>query len=139
MRSTIHDCQLIELPRVYDRRGSLTYIYNNEHIPFNIERTFFTYDVPGGEDRGAHAHKETQQFLVSVMGAFEVKINDGREDKIIRLERAFYGLYIPTMIWAEQINFSSGGICLVVASTEYREHEYLRDYHEFLNLKRWNY
>ena len=138
MKTTIHDCKLIELPRKYDRRGSLTYIYNSEHIPYDIQRTFFTYDVPGGEDRGAHAHVETEQFLVSAMGAFEVRIDDGRERDVIRLERAFYGLYIPTMIWAEQIRFSSGGICLVMASSPYKETEYVRDYQEFLTLKNWN-
>jgi dTDP-4-dehydrorhamnose 3,5-epimerase-like enzyme len=138
MKTTIHDCKLIELPREYDRRGSLTYIYNGEHIPFNIERTFFTYDVPGGEDRGAHAHQETEQFLISAMGAFEVRIDDGRKQDVIRLERAYYGLYIPTMIWAEQIRFSSGGICLVMASSPYKETEYVRDYQEFLTLKNWS-
>lgn len=138
MKTTIQDCKLIELPRKYDRRGSLTYIYNNEHIPFDIQRTFFTYDVPGGEDRGAHAHQETEQFLVSAMGAFEVRINDGSNQDVIRLERAFYGLYIPTMIWAEQIRFSSGGICLVMASSLYKETEYVRDYKDFLKLKNWS-
>lgn len=138
MKTTIHDCKLIELPREYDRRGSLTYIYNGEHIPFNIERTFFTYDVPGGEDRGAHAHQETEQFLISAMGAFEVRIDDGLEQDVIRLERAYYGLYIPTMIWAEQIRFSSGGICLVMASSPYKEVEYVRDYKEFITLKKWS-
>lgn len=138
MKTTIHDCKLIKLPREYDRRGSLTYIYNSEHIPFDIQRTFFTYDVPGGEDRGAHAHQETEQFLVSAMGAFEVRIDDGRETDIVRLERAFYGLYIPTMVWAEQIRFSSGGICLVMASSPYNEAEYVREYQDFLNLKKWS-
>jgi dTDP-4-dehydrorhamnose 3,5-epimerase-like enzyme len=138
MKTTIHDCKLIQLPRMYDLRGSLTYIYNKEHIPFDIQRTFFTYDVPGGEDRGAHAHQETEQFLVSAMGAFEVRIDDGLENDVIRLERAFYGLYIPTMIWAEQIRFSSGGICLVMASSFYKETEYVRDYKDFLMLKNWS-
>ena len=138
MKTTIHDCKLVELPREYDRRGSLTYIYNSEHIPFDIQRTFFTYDVPGGEDRGAHAHQETEQFLVSAMGAFEVRIDDGRERDVIRLERAFYGLYIPTMVWAEQIRFSSGGICLVLASSPYKGSEYVRDYEEFIRLKKWS-
>ncbi|NCB94836.1 MAG: WxcM-like domain-containing protein [Clostridia bacterium] len=135
MKTTIEDCKLINLPRVYNITGSLTYIYNSEHIPFSISRTFFTYDVPGGEDRGAHAHQETEQFLVSAMGAFEVRLNDGCNQKIIRLERAFYGLYIPVMIWAEQIRFSSGGICLVMASSPYKESEYVRDYQEFIRLK----
>ena len=138
MKTTINDCKLIELPRMRDRRGSLTYIYNSEHIPFDIQRTFFTYDVPGGEDRGAHAHQETEQFLISAMGAFEVRIDDGREKDVVRLERAFYGLYIPTMIWAEQICFSSGGICLAMASSPYKESEYVRDYQDFLKLKNWS-
>jgi len=137
MKTTIHDCRLIQLPRMYDRRGSLTYVYNNEHVPFEIQRTFFTYDVPGGEDRGAHAHQEIEQFLVSAMGAFEVRIDDGRETDVIRLERAFYGFYIPTMIWAEQLRFSSGGICLVMASAPYKETEYVRDYENFVKLKNW--
>ena len=137
-KTTIHDCRLIELPRIYDRRGSLTYIYNSEHIPFDIQRTFFTYDVPGGEDRGAHAHQETEQFLISAMGAFEVRINDGLKQDVIRLERAYYGLYIPTLIWAEQIRFSSGGICLAMASSPYKEEEYVRDYQEFLKIKNWS-
>jgi dTDP-4-dehydrorhamnose 3,5-epimerase-like enzyme len=135
MKTTVDDCKMIELPRKYDRRGSLTYIYNNEHIPFDIQRTFFTYDVPGGADRGAHGHLETEQFLVSAMGAFEVRVDDGLEQKEFRMERAFYGLYIPTMIWAEQIRFSSGGICLVMASTPYKEGDYVRDYQEYLELK----
>jgi len=137
MKTTIRNCKIIELPRKYDRRGSLTYIYNNEQIPFSIQRTFFTYDVPGGEDRGAHAHQEAQQFLISAMGAFEVRIDDGRESDVIRLERAFYGLYIPTMVWAEQLRFSSGGICLVMASSPYKESEYVRSYDDFLKLKNW--
>ena len=136
MSTTIHDCKLIKLPQMYDRRGSLTYIYNSVHIPFDIQRTFFTYDVPGGEDRGAHAHQETEQFLVSAMGAFEVRVDDGQDKHIFRLERAYYGLYIPTMIWAEQIRFSSGGICLVMASTPYKEKEYVREYDHYLKLKR---
>ena len=136
MKTTINDCKLINLPRMYDQRGSLTYIYNGVQIPFGIQRTFFTYDVPGGEDRGAHAHQETEQFLVSAMGAFDVRIDDGKNSDVIRLERAFYGLYIPTMIWAEQLKFSSGGICLVMASLPYEEKEYIRDYHDFLKLKK---
>lgn len=135
MKTSILDCKLIELPKMYDLSGSLTYIYNNVHIPFDIQRTFFTYDVPGGEDRGAHAHRETEQFLVSAIGAFDVRIDDGYRKDIIRLERAYYGLYIPIMIWAEQIKFCSGGICLVMASSFYKEQEYIRDYDEFLRLK----
>lgn len=135
MNTTIDECRLIELPREYDPRGSLTYVYGEKHVPFRIRRTFFTYDVPGGEDRGAHAHREIEQFLVSAMGAFDVVLDDGRKTKTVRLERAFYGLYIPPMIWAKQARFSSGGICLVLTSAAYSEAEYIRDYKEFIDLK----
>ena len=137
MKTTIHDCKLIELPRMYDRRGSLTPIYNRQQVPFDIVRTYYLYDVPGGESRGGHAHKELQQLIISVMGAFEVVLDDGREQKKVRLERAYYGLYVPRMIWRELINFSSGANCLVLASLPYVEEEYLRDYQNFLNLKDW--
>ncbi len=135
MKTTIHDCMLIELPRMYDRRGSLTSIYNQEHIPFDIVRTYYLYDVPGGENRGGHAHKELQQLIVSVMGAFDVVLDDGLNKKTVRLERAYYGLYVPRMIWRELINFSSGAICLVLASLPYMEEEYIRDYEDFLTLE----
>jgi dTDP-4-dehydrorhamnose 3,5-epimerase-like enzyme len=134
--TTIHDCKLIELPRMYDRRGSLTYIYNSEHIPFDIARTYYLYDVPGGESRGGHAHRELQQLIVAVMGAFDVILDDGEEKKTVRLERAYYGLYIPRQIWRELINFSSGANCLVLASMPYDEDEYIRHYNIFLQIKR---
>jgi dTDP-4-dehydrorhamnose 3,5-epimerase-like enzyme len=135
-RNTIHDCKLIELPRMYDRRGSLTPIYNQEHIPFDIVRTYYLYDVPGGESRGGHAHRELQQLIVAVMGAFDVILDDGEEKKTVRLERAYYGLYIPRQIWRELINFSSGANCLVLASMPYDEAEYIRTYEDFLQVKR---
>ena len=135
MKSTIHDCKLIELPRMYDRRGSLTPICNQKQIPFDIVRTYYLYDVPGGESRGGHAHKELQQLIISVMGAFDVVLDDGREKKTVRLERAYYGLYVPRQIWRELINFSSGANCLVLASLAYDEKEYIRDYDEFLKVK----
>lgn len=135
-KTTIHDCKLIELPRMYDRRGSLTYIYNSEHIPFDIVRTYYLYDVPGGESRGGHAHRELQQLIVAVMGAFDVILDDREEKKTVRLERAYYGLYIPRQIWRELINFSSGANCLVLASMPYDEAEYIRHYNTFLQIKR---
>ncbi len=138
MKTTIHDCKLIKLPRRYDRRGSLTAISNQEQIPFDIVRTYYLYDVPGGESRGGHAHKELQQLIISVMGAFDVELDDGQEKKIIRLERAYYGLYVPRLIWRELINFSSGANCLVLASLPYIENEYVRDYQEFLKFKNEN-
>ncbi len=134
--TTIHDCKLIELPRMYDRRGSLTYIYNSDHIPFDIVRTYYLYDVPGGESRGGHAHTELQQLIVAVMGAFDVILDDGTEKKTVRLERAYYGLYVPRQIWRELINFSSGANCLVLASMSYEEAEYIRNYDTFTEIKR---
>lgn len=133
--TTIHDCKLIELPRMYDRRGSLTPICNQKQIPFDIVRTYYLYDVPGGESRGGHAHKELQQLIISVMGAFDVVLNDGREQKTVRLERAYCGLYVPRQIWRKLINFSSGANCLVLASLAYDEKEYIRVYDEFLKVK----
>ncbi len=135
MKTTIHDCKLIELPRKYDRRGSLTPITNQGQIPFDIVRTYYLYDVPGGESRGGHAHRELQQLIMSVMGAFDVVLDDGSDKKTVRLERAYYGLYVPRQIWRELINFSSGAICLVLASMPYEEAEYIRDYDTFIQEK----
>lgn len=133
--TTVDDCRRIDLPRLYDRRGSLTPIYNQEHIPFDIVRTYYLYDVPGGESRGGHAHRFLQQLIVSVMGAFDVVLTDGSKRKIVRLDRAYFGLYVPRLIWRELVNFSSGGICLVLASLCYDANEYVRDYEEFLQLR----
>jgi hypothetical protein len=132
MRTSIHDCKVINLPKISERKGALTPIYGREHIPFEIQRVFYLYDVPGGEGRGAHAHKTLHQFIVSVMGAFDVVMDNGFESKRIRLDRAYYGLYIPPMIWAHEENFSSGGICLVLASAHYDEADYIRDYATFV-------
>jgi dTDP-4-dehydrorhamnose 3,5-epimerase-like enzyme len=133
--TTVNDCKTMNLPRIYDRRGSLTPIYNQEHIPFDIVRTYYLYDVPGGESRGGHAHRQLQQLIISIMGAFDVVLDDGSSKRTVRLERAFYGLYVPHMIWRELTSFSSGGICLVLASLPYDAAEYIRDYGEFLQLK----
>ncbi len=133
--TTVNDCKIMNLPRIYDRRGSLTAIYNQLHIPFDVVRTYYLYDVPGGESRGGHAHKQLQQLIVSVMGAFDVVLDDGSNKKTVRLERAYYGLYVPRLIWRELINFSSGGICLVLASLPYDAQEYIRDYGEFIQCK----
>ena len=135
MSTTISDCHVMNLPRIYDVRGSLTAISNRQEIPFQIKRTYHLYDVPGGAKRGGHAHRELQQLIISVMGAFDVVLDDGRDKKTVRLDRAYYGLYVPAMIWRELINFSSGGICLVLASDLYKEHEYIRDYGQFCRLK----
>lgn len=135
MRTTIHDCKVIDLPKISERKGAITPIYGQEHVPFQIERIYYLYDVPGGESRGGHAHKGLQQLIVSVMGAFDVILDDGHDRKKVHLDRAYYGLYIPTMIWRELENFSSGGICLVLASAAYDASDYIRDYQEFLNTK----
>jgi hypothetical protein len=132
MKMSVHDCKLIDLPKISERKGAITPIYSQEHIPFEIKRVFYLYDVPGGEGRGAHAHKTLHQFIIAVMGAFEVVMDDGHETKRVRLDRAYHGLHVPPMIWAHEENFSSGGICLVLASTPYDESDYIRDYNEFI-------
>ena len=134
--TTINDCRQIDLPKMSERKGALTPIYGQEHVPFEISRVYYLYDVPGGESRGGHAHQELQQLLVSIMGAFDVVLDDGQRRKTIRLERAYYGLYIPQMIWRELINFSSGGICLVLTSLPYSEQDYIRGYDDYLVCKR---
>ncbi len=129
---TIDDCRMIDLPKISNRRGNITPVEGGNHIPFDIERVYYLYDAPGGAIRGGHAHKQLQQMIVSVMGAFDVVLDDGHNKKTVRLDRAYFGLYIPTMIWRELENFSSGGICLVLASLPYDESDYFRNYDEFL-------
>jgi hypothetical protein len=130
---TVFDCNIIKLNKISDRKGNITPIENNKDIPFGIKRVFYIYDIPGGESRGAHAHKECHQFLVAASGSFEVSLNDGRVERIVQLNRPFIGLHIPPGIWASEINFSSGSICLVMASHEYNEKDYLRNYEDYLN------
>ncbi|MCD4825283.1 MAG: FdtA/QdtA family cupin domain-containing protein [Phycisphaerae bacterium] len=133
--TTVDDCRLIDLPKISARQGNLTPVEGNKDIPFAIERVYYLYDVPGGEARGGHAHKELQQVIVSILGSFDVILDDGRSRKIVRLDRAYYGLYMPRMIWRELENFSSGAICLVLASRLYDENDYIRDYEIFLKEK----
>lgn len=134
--SCINDCRIIELPKISNRLGNITPVEGHHNIPFDIARVYYLYDVPGGSMRGGHAHKELQQLIVAVMGAFDVVLDDGMNKKTVRLDRAYYGLYIPTMIWRELENFSSGGICLVLASLPYDENDYYRDYDNFLKAKK---
>ena len=134
--NTIADCSLIELPKIKNRAGNITAIENNINIPFGVSRVFYLYDIPGGEDRGAHAHKECHQFLVAASGSFEVQLDDGNEKKTVMLNQPYRGLHIPPGIWASEINFSSGSICLVLASHNYDESDYIRDYKEFLVYKK---
>ena len=131
--STVFDCTLIYLPQIGNRSGHITPVNNNIEIPFEIKRVFYLYDIPGGESRGAHAHKECHQFLVATSGSFEVLLDDGKTKRQIMLNRPNVGLHIPPMIWASEMNFSAGSICLVLASHLYDELDYIRTYHDFIN------
>lgn len=132
---TVFDCNLLHFKAIGDRNGHITVVNNNVEIPFVIKRIFYLYDIPGGESRGAHAHKECHQFLVAASGAFEVLLDDGTTMRQVQLNRPDIGLHIPPGIWASEINFSSGAICLVLASNEYDEKDYFRVYSEFLQYK----
>lgn len=129
---TVYDCSIIELPRIENRAGNITPVQGMVNIPFDIKRVFYSYDIPGGEARGAHAHKECHQFLVAASGSFEVVLDDGRNKRTVLLNRPFYGLHVPPGIWAAEQGFSSGSICLVLASECFTEDDYIRDYDEFI-------
>ncbi|MBS4044361.1 MAG: WxcM-like domain-containing protein [Chitinophagaceae bacterium] len=134
-RNTVFDCNLIYLPRIENRAGNITPIHNNIEVPFDIKRIFYLYDIPGGESRGAHAHKECHQFLVAASGSFDILLDDAKSKRLVQINRPYIGLHIPPGIWASEINFSSGSICLVLASHHYDEGDYLRDYDDYLNFK----
>jgi len=129
---SISDCRIIDLPKVTDARGNLTFVEGGRHIPFEIKRVYYLYDVPGGAERGGHAHKALSQMIVAMSGSFDVVIDDGREKKRIHLNRSYFGLYLCPMIWRELDNFSSGAVCLVLASEFYDESDYYRNYDAFL-------
>lgn len=132
MSNRLDSCTLIELPKINDPRGNLTYIEGNKQIPFNIERVYYLYDVPGGSERGGHAHKELHQLIVAMSGSFDIVLDDGKEKRRIHLNRPYVGLYVCPMIWRELDNFSSGSVCMVLASNCYDESDYYRDYGKFL-------
>jgi hypothetical protein len=132
----LDNCKIIELPKVNDIRGNLTFIEGNEHVPFDIKRVYYLYDVPGGEKRGGHAHKSLKQFIIAASGSFDVILDDGNDRKRFHLNRSYYGLYVPTMIWRELDNFSSGSVCVVLASEHFSEEDYIRNYEEFKKLVR---
>lgn len=132
MSTTIHDCKQIDLKKIADPRGNLTFIEGGRDIPFEIKRVYYLYDVPGGAERGGHAHKDLQQLVVAMSGSFDVILDDGYEKKRVHLNRSYFGLYIPQMIWRELDNFSSGSVCMVLASNYYEESDYYRDHVDFL-------
>ena len=136
MKTSVSDCSVIEVPKIENRSGNLTSIQNSIEIPFDIKRIFYLYDIPGGKDRGAHAHIECHQFLIAGSGSFDVLLDDGKSKKLVTLNQPYKGLHIPPGIWASEINFSSGSICLVLASHKYEESDYIRGYKEFLEYKK---
>ena len=125
------DAHIINLPKFLDRRGNLSFIEENNHIPFKIERAYWIYDVPGGEARGGHAYKENQEFIVALSGSFDVMLDDGVEQKVFSLNRSYYGLYVPKGFWREINNFSTNSLALILSSTEYDKYDYIYDYNEF--------
>lgn len=125
---------IIQLSKVHDVRGNLSFIEENGHIPFAIKRSFWIYDVPGGEQRGGHAYRETEEFIVALSGSFDVVLDNGVEKKTYHLNRSYYGLYVPKMMWREMNNFSTNSLALVLSSTKYDESDYIRDYDQFKNL-----
>ncbi|GHT39689.1 hypothetical protein AGMMS49965_06420 [Bacteroidia bacterium] len=132
----IRESQIIQLPKILDRRGNLSFIEGENHIPFAIRRTHWIYDVPGGEKRGGHAYKVCQEFIVALSGSFDVIVNDGKEEKTYHLNRSYYGLYIPAMIWRQMENFSTNSLALVLSSTKYDAGDYIRDFSLLKELKK---
>lgn len=129
-------CRIIDLPKIADPRGNLTFVESNRHIPFSLARVFYLYDVPGGANRAGHALKRCEQFLIAMSGSFDVTLDDGTRKEVFHLNRSYYGLYIPPMIWREIDNFSSGAVCLALASHYYDADDYYRDYDAFLKAVR---
>lgn len=130
---SIEHCRIIDLPRIQDPRGNLTFIEGSQHVPFDIARVYYLYDVPGGAERGGHGHKEMQQFIIAMSGSFDVVLDDGYKRVRYHLNRSYYGLYVCPMIWREIDNFSSGSVCMALASTRYDEADYYRDYDQFVS------
>src|SRR5947209_7358930 len=128
----LSECKMIDLPKIADPRGNLTFLEAGRHIPFAIKRVFYLYDVPGGAERAGHALKKCEQFLIAMSGSFDVLAYNGKEKQRIHLNRSYNGLYLPPMVWREMDNFSSGSVCLVLASEPYNEGDYYRDYREYL-------
>ncbi|MFQ5921375.1 MAG: FdtA/QdtA family cupin domain-containing protein [Anaerolineales bacterium] len=132
----LENCRLIDLPKISDPRGNLTFVEGGRHIPFEIKRVYYLYDVPGGAERAGHAHKSLEQVLISMSGSFDITLDDGDAKKTYHLNRSYYGLYVPPMIWRVIDNFSSGAVCLVLASDYFDEEDYYRDHAEFVSALR---
>lgn len=132
---TINDCRIIELPKFLDARGNLSFAEQNTHIPFTIRRTYWIYDVPGGESRGGHAYEITDEFIIAISGSFDVTVDDGKEKRRFALNRSYYGLYIPKGLWRTIDNFSTNSLALEFASTLYDRNDYIEDYNEYLKMK----
>ncbi len=133
---SLSDCKIIELPKIHDPQGNLTFVESDAQVPFGIERAYYVYDVPGGSMRGGHAHKELHQFIVAMSGSFDITLDDGKDKKKFHLARSYYGLYVCPMIWREIDNFSSGSVLMCLASHKYEEADYYREYDEFMRA-RW--
>ena len=132
---TLNNVQLIELPKILDDRGNLTFIEGSNHIPFKIERTYMIYDVPGGETRGSHAYMELNEFIVALSGSFDVLLDDGNQKRCYSLNRSYYGLYVPKMIWRSLENFSTNSLCMILASEKYNEEGYIKNYEQFKQMR----
>lgn len=132
---TIDDVRIIELPKYADSRGNLSFVEQNNHIPYEIKRTYWIYDVPGGEARGGHAFRKNQEFIIALSGAFDVTIDDGKQKKKFTLNRSYFGLYVPAGLWREMENFSTNSLALEFGSMHYDPNDYIRDYDEYLKLK----
>jgi hypothetical protein len=132
---SLSECRIIDLPKISDPRGNLTFIEGGRHVPFEIKRVYYLYDVPGGAERGGHAHKNLHQLIIALSGSFDVILDDGTQKKRFHLNRSYYGMYVRPMIWRELDNFSSASVCMVLASNLYDEADYYRDYDEFVRAQ----
>jgi len=135
MKSSVYDCVILPLNKIHNRAGNITIVEGNRNVPFEVKRIYYLYDIPGGEDRGGHAHKELRQLIVAASGSFNVLLDDGLNKKVVTLNRPDYGLLVVPGIWRELMEFSSGAICLVLASHKYDEWDYIRDFSEFVKFK----
>ncbi len=133
--NSVYDCVILPLNKIHNREGNITIVEGQRNVPFDVKRVYYLYDIPGGEDRGGHAHKELKQLIVAASGAFNVMLDDGTNKKIVTLNRPDYGLIVVPGIWRELLEFSSGAICLVLASQKYDEIDYIRNYQDFLRMK----